>query len=251
MALILHRSLRRYDPDQVRWVGFHLSAPCGTPQRFATSKLGQIAGRCKGAPVGAGMANWWHQERLAAVQEVVRQLGPARVLDLGCGAGDLMLPLLDLPGITQVVGLDLDGGALARCRARLAAHPQGDRATVRQASLTDPYPDLVGFDCACLVEVIEHLPPTSLPALEGAVFGTLRPRAVVLTTPNAEFNDLLGVPRTRLRRPDHRFEWTRAQFRNWAQGAAARQGYAVAFRDLAGAHPDLGGASQMAVFTLA
>jgi len=44
------------------------------------------------------------------------------------------------------------------------------------------------------------------------------------------------------------FEWTRAQFRTWAQGVADRQGYAVRTSDIAGAHPDLGGASQMAVF---
>lgn len=194
------------------------------------------------------MGNWWHEERLTAVLDTVRALGAVRLLDLGCGSGDLMLPLLDLEGVTQIVGLDLDAGALARCRDRLAAHPRGRLAEVRQASMTQPHPDLTGFDCACLVETIEHLPPAALGALEGAVFGIMRPRAVVLTTPNAEFNDLLGVPRTRFRRPDHRFEWTRAPLRDWAGGVADRNGYQVMFRDIAGAHPDLGGASQMAVF---
>lgn len=194
------------------------------------------------------MANWWHQERLAAVLAEVRRLGAARLLDLGCGAGDLMLPLLDLEGVTQIVGLDLDRADLARCRDRLARHPRGGLAAVREGSMTQAHPDLVGFDCACLVETIEHLRPSALPALEAAVFGGMRPRHVVATTPNAEFNDLLGVPRTRLRRPDHRFEWTRAQLRDWAGDVAARQGYQVTFRDVAGAHPDLGGASQMAVF---
>jgi small RNA 2'-O-methyltransferase len=197
---------------------------------------------------GAGMATWWHEERLAAVLAEVTGLRAARLLDLGCGAGDLMLPLLELPGITQIVGLDLDRAALVRCRDRLARHPRGHLATAREGSMTVAHPDLTGFDCACLVETIEHLPLTALPALEAAVFAGMRPRAVLLTTPNAEFNDLLGVPRRRLRRPDHHFEWTRAQFRNWATGVAARRGYAVTLRDIAGAHPDMGGASQMAVF---
>ena len=81
-----------------------------------------------------------------------------------------------------------------------------------------------------------------------AVFRAMRPATVVITTPNADFNALLGVPGHRLRRPDHRFEWGRARFRCWAEGVARRNGYAVACRDLAGAHPLHGGASQMALF---
>lgn len=195
------------------------------------------------------MSTWWHQARLEAVLREVQARGAARLLDLGCGSGDLMLPLLDLPGVARIVGLDLDRGALERCRARLSRHPQGARAEAREASMTAPHPDLAGFDCACLVETIEHLPPAQLPAMEQAVFGVMRPEVVIVTTPNAEFNDLLGVPRTRLRRPDHRFEWTRAQFRDWAGGVMDRTGYTVRISDVAGAHPDLGGASQMAVFS--
>lgn len=195
------------------------------------------------------MSTWWHQARLDAVLGALQALGAARVLDLGCGSGDLMLQLLDQPGIARIVGLDLDRIALDRCRERVARHPRGALAEVREGSMTAPHPDLAGFDCACLVETIEHLPPTQLPALERAVFGVMRPAGVIVTTPNAEFNDLLGVPRTRFRRPDHRFEWTRAQFRDWAGGVAARSGYDLRISDIAGAHPDLGGASQMGVFS--
>ncbi len=195
------------------------------------------------------MSTWWHQERLDAILRALTGLQAARVLDLGCGSGDLMLPLLDLPQIKEIRGIDLDKAALARCRTRLAAHPRGKLAEVRDASMTAPHPDLAGYDCACLVETIEHLPLKSVHALEQAVFHVMRPQAVLITTPNAEFNDLLGVPRTRFRRPDHHFEWTRAQFREWADGVVARTGYTVEVSAIAGAHPDLGGASQMAVFT--
>ena len=60
------------------------------------------------------MSTWWHQERLDAVMRALTGLQAARVLDLGCGTGDLMLPLLDLLQITRIVGLDLDKAALAR-----------------------------------------------------------------------------------------------------------------------------------------
>ena len=196
------------------------------------------------------MTSWMHEDRLAAVLAVLRDLGARRVLDLGCGDGDLVLRLLREPQIEGVVGLDLSHAALARLRGRLAAAQAGPVVTVIHGSMTAPYPAFAGYDCACLVETIEHLTPAGLPALERAVFGVLRPRAVVLTTPNAEFNDLLNVPRSRFRHRDHRFEWDRAQLKAWAGPVAARGGYRVRFADIAGAHPELGGASQMAVFTL-
>lgn len=76
----------------------------------------------------------------------------------------------------------------------------------------------------------------------------MRPDMVVITTPNADINPLLGVPPHRMRHPDHRFEWGRARFRGWCDRAARAAGYAVTLHDIAGHHPDLGGASQMAVF---
>ena len=119
------------------------------------------------------------------------------------------------------------------------------------ASLLDLPSRLCGFDCAVLVETIEHLDAERLGALERSVFGFLRPATVVVTTPNAEFNTLLGVPAHRFRHPDHRFEWDRARFRRWAGSVAERRGYLVRCSDIAGHHPQLGGASQMAVFDLA
>jgi len=73
---------------------------------------------------------------------------------------------------------------------------------------------------------------------------------VFITTPNNEFNPLLGVPAHRFRHPGHRFEWDRRAFRRWADGVAARYRYLCACQDIAGQHPDLGGASQMARFDL-
>ena len=94
---------------------------------------------------------------------------------------------------------------------------QRERLTIFQSSLTYRDDRLAGLDAAVLMEVIEHLDPDRLPALERVVFGEAAPATVVVTTPNAEYNaHFAGLEPGASRHPDHRFEWTRAQFRAWA-----------------------------------
>lgn len=195
------------------------------------------------------MTSWLHEERLTAVTKVVRDSGAARVLDLGCGDGDMIVRLAAQEGLVELVGLDICRASLDRLRGRLAACDTViPRIDLREASMTEPSSDLVGFDCAILVETVEHIAPDRLSKLERALFHILRPQTVVITTPNSEFNQLLGVPAHRMRHPDHRFEWDRAQFRRWCVRAADAARYSVCFEDVGGHHPVLGGASQMAVF---
>ena len=52
------------------------------------------------------------------------------------------------------------------------------------------------------------------------VLGTYKPKIVIVTTPNVEFNVYFpqlkyGTPEARLRIEDHRFEWTRSEFQEW------------------------------------
>ncbi|MDP2410709.1 MAG: methyltransferase domain-containing protein [Pseudolabrys sp.] len=196
------------------------------------------------------MTSWLHQQRLDAAHDAVRASGASSVLDLGCGDGDLLVRLVSEPQIERIVGIDLCQASLQRLRARLDALEDDGAAQVElvHGSMTESGADLAGFDCAILIETIEHIDPQRLSVLERAVFGAMRPATIVITTPNAEFNPLLGVPSHRFRHPDHRFEWDRVRFQRWAEGVAARNGYIVACRDIAGYHPALGGASQMAVF---
>jgi small RNA 2'-O-methyltransferase len=99
-----------------------------------------------------------------------------------------------------------------------------------------------------MVETIEHIDPDRLSLVERAVFATLAPPLVVVTTPNADFNAAPRRARASPPPPDHRFEWGRERFRRWTDGVARRNGYAVDHHDLGGSHPTLGGPSQMAVF---
>jgi SAM-dependent methyltransferase len=191
------------------------------------------------------MTTTLHRERLDGVVAEILADAPRTVLDIGCGDGELMLRLLGAPSLVRLVGLDTGAGQLARLRDRL---PRLRGVEVRLASAMEPPRDLAGFDCAALVEVIEHMDPALLSRLDRALFSTLRPGKILITTPNADFNPLLGVPAHRFRHPDHKFEWSRAKFRNWARRVAQARDYNVTFSDLAGQHPTRGGASQMAMF---
>lgn len=196
------------------------------------------------------MTNWLHEQRLDAVLAAVLGSGAETILDLGCGEGALLTRLAEEAAIRRIVGIDLSQDALKRLQARLQEAPADVRSKVEliHGSMTEPDEALIGFDAALLVETIEHIDPDRLSILERAVFRDMRPATVVITTPNGDFNALLGVPAYRFRHPDHRFEWGREKFRSWAEGVARRNAYTVAYQDVAGAHPVHGGASQMALF---
>jgi 3' terminal RNA ribose 2'-O-methyltransferase Hen1 len=186
--------------------------------------------------------------RLEAVHAELRGAGAGRVVDLGCGEGALLRRLADDPAFLEIVGLDVSVRSLERARARL---PE-DRVRLLHGSLTYRDARLSGFDTAAAVEVIEHLDPPRLAAFERVVLEHARPRALVLTTPNAEYNALFpGLASGRFRHPDHRFEWTRSQLDDWSRGAAARFGYSVRLEPVGPADAGLGAPTQMAVFTRA
>jgi hypothetical protein len=108
---------------------------------------------------------------------------------------------------------------------------------------------LEGFDAAAVVEVVEHLDPPRLSAFERVLFEFAKPATVVLTTPNREYNVLWeSLPAGNFRHADHRFEWTRAEFRDWTNRIATRFGYSVRLVPVGPEHPEHGPPTQMAVF---
>ncbi|MCM1968414.1 3' terminal RNA ribose 2'-O-methyltransferase Hen1 [Streptomyces sp. G1] len=193
--------------------------------------------------------------RRAAILAALGAAGAARVLDLGCGQGQLLQALLKDPAYTEIVGVDVSVRALNIAARRLRLERMGERQSSRvrltQGSLAYTDKRLVGYDAAVLSEVIEHLDPERLPALEYAVFGSARPRTVLVTTPNVEYNVRWEtLPAGHVRHGDHRFEWTREEFRAWAGDVASRHGYAVAYLPVGDDDPEVGPPTQMAVFTL-
>lgn len=194
-------------------------------------------------------------QRRDAILAALRDSGAARVLDLGCGQGQLVQALLKDVRFTEIVGTDVSMRALTIASRRLKLDRMGERQASRvqlfQSSLAYTDKRLKGYDAAVLCEVIEHLDLPRLPALEYAVFGSARPRTVLVTTPNVEYNVRWEtLPAGHARHSDHRFEWTREEFRAWAGRVAERHGYDVEFVSVGPDDPEVGPPTQMAVFEM-
>lgn len=191
--------------------------------------------------------------RLDAVVEALAASAAKFVTDLGCGEGKLLGRLMRDRRFEKIIGLDASSRALETARDRLkldlAGGPKRERVTLLHGALTYRDERWAGSDAVSLVEVIEHLDADRLPALEKAVFGVAQPKTIVVTTPNVEYNVLFEtLAAGTFRHPDHRFEWTRAEFAAWAQGVAQRHGYTVSTSGIGEVHPAHGTPTQMAVF---
>jgi 3' terminal RNA ribose 2'-O-methyltransferase Hen1 len=191
--------------------------------------------------------------RAAAVIAVLKAEQASSVVDLGCGEGALLRDLIADPGFGKVLGVDVSHRALERAAKHLGLDrmPDSQRARLEliQSSLTYRDDRMTGYDAIVLMEVIEHVDPVRHAALERTVFGQANPTSVIVTTPNAEYNALYPfMTAGTLRHRDHRFEWTRAEFRSWASRTAVSYGYSVRFLPVGVEDRVHGPATQLAVF---
>ena len=194
-----------------------------------------------------------NEQRLNSVVSALKSVSAKRVLDLGCGEGKLLRVLLEDRAFEEIVGVDVSHRALqiANERLRVERLParQRERIKLLQGSLMYRDQRLSGFDAAAVVEVIEHLDQPRLAAFERVLFEFAKPGAVVLTTPNVEYNVRFeSLPAGMFRHKDHRFEWTRTQFGEWAQRIGERYGYAVRFLPVGPEDETVGAPTQMAIF---
>jgi 3' terminal RNA ribose 2'-O-methyltransferase Hen1 len=187
-----------------------------------------------------------NDQRVEAALDAIRTLQPtaATVIDLGCGEGRTLKAVKAAFPTLSLMGMDVSSGVLAVAERRLHG-----AVPLLHGSLVYSDARLRGFDVALLMEVIEHLDPERLSALESTVFGDAAPRRVFVTTPNAEYNAVwASLPAGKFRHGDHRFEWTRPEFAAWAERVAQDYGYRVAFGAIGDQDEKLGSPTQSAIF---
>ncbi|MBR5410526.1 MAG: 3' terminal RNA ribose 2'-O-methyltransferase Hen1 [Clostridia bacterium] len=191
--------------------------------------------------------------RLDAVKNAVLESGASSVIDLGCGECKLTAMLLEENQIKRVGAADVAVHVLEKAKQTLRYDRmppyKKNKLTLMQASLTYKDPRFSGYDAACVVEVVEHLDPQRIPAFERVLFEFATPNTVVLTTPNKEYNaHYEWLAEDTLRHHDHRFEWTREEFKAWAAQICERFGYIVEISEIGDVDEACGAPTQMGVF---
>jgi 3' terminal RNA ribose 2'-O-methyltransferase Hen1 len=195
----------------------------------------------------------WEQ-RIGAVLSALRAVDAKTVVDLGCGEGKLLKLLLQDKAFERLVGMDVSWRSLETAQRRLYMDQMPDaqrrRIELIHGSLVYRDKRLEGFDAATVIEVIEHLDPPRLAAFERVLFECAQPKAVIITTPNSEYNVKFdGLPAGQFRHKDHRFEWSRQEFSAWASGIGERFRYSVRFLPIGPEDSVAGAPTQMGVFT--
>ncbi len=194
-----------------------------------------------------------NEQRMGAVVSALKSAGAKRVLDLGCGEGKLIGALLRDKEFVEIVGVDVSYRTLEKAQDKLRlekmAPMQRERIKLLHGSLIYRDKRLEGYDAAAVIEVIEHMDLARLAAFERVLFEFAKPGTVVLTTPNVEYNvKWESLPAGKMRHRDHRFEWTREEFADWAHGICERFGYSVRFLPIGPEDAEIGAPTQMAVF---
>jgi 3' terminal RNA ribose 2'-O-methyltransferase Hen1 len=196
--------------------------------------------------------------RLQSVIDALKARNVKSVIDMGCGEGKLLQLLLKDKSFTKIAGTDVSLIALERAEEKLKletlSEEKKNRITLFQSSVTYNDYRFSGYDSAVLVEVIEHLDENRLSAFSSVVFGTAKPKIVIITTPNASYNrnypGLSEVGESRFRHGDHRFEWNRERFHYWADKTAEKYSYSVEYEDIGDSDEYSDSPTQMGVFTL-
>ncbi|KAJ8376159.1 hypothetical protein SKAU_G00067390 [Synaphobranchus kaupii] len=199
-----------------------------------------------------------YMQRYQFVVDFVRRHKPKKVVDLGCADCSLLRKLKFHRDIELLVGVDIDSAIIRQKMYTLAPFPteylkpadQPLTIELYQGSVTEKESRTRGSDLVTCIELIEHLPLAEVERFSEVLFGYMSPAAVIVSTPNADFNPLLPGC-SGFRHIDHKFEWSNSDFQNWALEMCRLYGYVVEFTGVGKAPcnvESIGFCSQIGVF---
>ncbi|XP_051136154.1 small RNA 2'-O-methyltransferase isoform X2 [Andrographis paniculata] len=218
------------------------------------------------------------KQRVEFAVKQIKESSALSLVDFGCGSGSLLDSLLSYPtSLEKVVGVDISQKSLARAAKSL--HSKLNKlldskdpsnkikyAVLYDGSITKFDSRLRGYDIATCLEVIEHMEEKDACIFGDVALSLFCPKILIVSTPNYEYNVILQRSSTchgqedgdtqeaaqaacKFRNHDHKFEWNRAEFNQWASELAARHNYGVEFSGVGGAGDvEPGFASQIAIF---
>lgn len=157
-----------------------------------------------------------YDARLDYVIKSLKERNVESIIELGCGEGKVLRAISSHPSLSskKIAGLDVSLRSLSHAKHRLR---KTENISLFHGAATYKDGKIKDFDAVLLVEVIEHQEKSALPRLEDVVFGFARPRIVIVTTPNKDYNKNFGLSDEKLRHRDHRFEFSIEEFDNWCE----------------------------------
>ncbi len=194
-----------------------------------------------------------NEQRIKAVLAKIEDSKAKSVVDLGCGEGKLIRELIKDKSVEKIAGMDVSIRSLEFAHNRIGMDRLParikDKISLFHGSLMYKDKRMAGFDAAVVMEVVEHLDPPRLAAFEKVLFKHARPKTIIISTPNREYNAMWDtLPQGAMRHGDHRFEWTRDEFQQWAGTLAEKYNYRVNYFAIGPESPAFGSPSQMGVF---
>lgn len=185
-----------------------------------------------------------------------------KIIEFGCAELKYFTFLKTLPDLEQAVMVDIDEELLNRCYRRvdpslvdfIDGREKKLNVEVWRGSISVAHECLLGADVVIGIEIIEHLHADVLEGVPENVFGYIKPKVAMFSTPNSEYNIYFdGLLENGFRHDDHKFEWTRAEFAEWGEDILRRYpDYVVKYFGIGpppqGATKDVGYVSQLAVF---
>lgn len=187
--------------------------------------------------------------RKEAIAAVLDANDVQTVIDLGCGDGSLIAFLVARQRYARIAGMDVCVKNIETARKKLTfAHARFPQENIFPGSLTYSDSRMAGYDAAILSEVIEHFEPGRMPLVIKNILGEAKPRVLVLTTPNKDYNSQYALLDESMRHPDHRHEFCETEFKEFCQKCAADYCYEYEISEIGASMPDVGAPTLMGVF---
>ncbi|KAA0549070.1 3' terminal RNA ribose 2'-O-methyltransferase Hen1 [Bacillus sp. BGMRC 2118] len=173
------------------------------------------------------------------------------IVDFGSGEGKLSVKLGYVNGVREVFAVEPSESASLKALRRFEKERLDEKFIVPKqmfGSLFYYDERLRNKDVMILCEVIEHIDEYRLPNIMKTILQGYRPKALVITTPNQEYNQVYDMGEG-YRHPDHRFEWTRDQFSLWCKKQNVTNEYEMTFDGIGEKHEIFGYPTQLCLFT--
>ncbi|MET3320380.1 UNVERIFIED_ORG: 3' terminal RNA ribose 2'-O-methyltransferase Hen1 [Peribacillus simplex] len=188
--------------------------------------------------------------RYEKIVDTVSQMNPRSIVDFGSGEGKLSVRLGFVEGVKEILAVEPSQTAAIKALGRFEKVKNKEKFVVPETiwgSLFYYDERLKNKDVIILCEVIEHIDEYRLPKVLDTILHDYQPNALIITTPNHEYNEVYDMEDV-LRHNDHRFEWTRAEFRQWCTERNHRDIYSLKFEGIGEEHDTYGYPTQMVVF---